>query len=317
MSAGMKNRDSPASADARSGSTWLFIHLANVLWWELIYLGSLAMAGMLVGAADLLRDGEGAEMAVGIDAILKLVDGWLTWGAFALVAYAVLGWPFVKREAPGVIAARARPVFLIFAFIRRRLGARRCRPARGTYWRHTFVRHRWLLLLIKIHFLPIAVGSLANTVTNLSRLIQRAADEPSLVLVLGFVLVAVRVIVDAVDAVVSSIAYSVESRRPGGMVRAVDINWAGWLSCLICYPPGWLLTSSLLAKRIEGETQLFSMESPLAYACAVLGVACYAIYGFSAINLGLRYSNLSYRGPTEWALYRWIRHPQYTSKIGG
>ncbi len=295
----------------------MFVHLANMSWWALIYLGSYAVAATLAGGADLLRNAGTAGLATGIDSVLQLFAGWLKWAPAALGAYALLGWLPSRRAILSGAGLRAYPCFLALALLFRRSSFRRLRPARGLYWRHARIRDRWLLLLIKIHFLPIAVGSLVNTAVNMTRVIQRITAEPSMLLVLGFIIVAVRVSVDLVDAVVSSIAYSVESRRSGGAVRAVDNNWLGWVSCLVCYPPGWLLTSSLLAKRIEEEAQIFPMESTLAWVCAVLGVSCYAVYGFSAVNLGLRYSNLSYRGTTTWGLYRWVRHPQYASKIGG
>lgn len=316
MSVAPQANENPESAARRNAPAWLSVHLANMAWWTLIYLGSFALAASLSGLADLLREGA-ADAAERIDSVCRLFQGWLTWGPPALAGYAAIGWLFVRNAAPSGPALRSYPVFLAWAFAFRRLAKRRLRPAKGTYWRRRFIRHRWLLLIIKIYFLPIAAGSLAGTLTNLSRMIQRAGEEPPLLLVLGFIIVLVKISIDASDAVVSSIAYAVESRRPGGSVKAVDTNWLGWLSCLICYPLGWLLTSSLLTKRIDAETQLFPLESTPGHICAVLGVLCYAIYGITAVNLGLRYANLSYRGTTSRGLFRWIRHPQYTSKIGG
>ena len=316
MSVNAPNQRDPASAARRKPAAWMQVHLANMAWWAAIYLGSFALVTALAGMADLLR-ADAAETAERIDSVCRLFQGWLTWGPPALAVYAAGGWIFARKAAPSGPALRSHPVYLAWAFAFRRLANRRLRPARGTYWRHRFIRHRWLLLLIKIYFLPIAAGSLAGTITNLSRMIQRAGEEPPLLLVLGFLIVLIKISIDATDAVVSSIAYAVESRRPGGSVKAVDTNWLGWLSCMICYPLGWLLTSSLLAKRIDEESQLFALESAPGYVCAVCGVLCYAVYGFTALNLGLRYANLSYRGTTDWGLFRWVRHPQYTSKIGG
>ncbi len=301
------------AARAAGGSEWLFIHLANVFSWSLVYLGSVGLATALPAVGGWLGPG----VAEGVEGILALYRGWLAWGSSALAAYAAVGWIPLRRSRPGRFLLRAQPVYLAFAFLFRRLSLRRARPAKGTYWRHRFVRDRWLLILIKIHFLPIAVGSLTNTFVNLGRVLRSAAEQPSLAVTLGFVLVGLRVLVDAVDAVVSSLAYSIEGARRGSRIRAVDTNWLGWLACLVCYPPGWLLTSSLLAKRVDEGTLLFGMGTGPAMICAILGVACYAVYGCTAINLGLRYSNLSYRGVMTRGLYRWVRHPQYCAKIGG
>lgn len=301
---------------SRPRASWLFVHGAQVAVWVLIYLGSLAGAGILRRLAESLQAAESSFAASAFE-ILKIYAEWFVWAPRVILVYALIGWLPAWRVRPSGPELRSWPYFLMFAFVFRRYSGRRRRPARGSYWNHSMTRHRWLLLLIKIHFLPIAVGSLFNTVSNLREMWRNVSAMESAPPLLGLCLAGGPLLVYLVDGFVATLAYSMESKRGGGRIRAVETNWLGWLSCLVCYPPMLLITSRLLVQRTQAGDLLFSMSSWPAYACAVSGLIFFAVYGFSAINLGLRYSNLTYRGTTTWGLYRAVRHPQYSAKVIG
>jgi protein-S-isoprenylcysteine O-methyltransferase Ste14 len=312
--------ESPSTGRAdnsrRVRAAWLWVHLMQVAVWAIIYLGSLAGASLLQRLAVSLRATESRFLGE-IETVLKMYEDWFFWAPAALVLYALLGWISVWRAKPGGPGLRAWPNFLTFAFLLRR-GPGRCRrPASGSYWKHSMTRHRWLLLLVKIHFLPLAVGSCINSFENIRNIWRNVAALETFPPLFGLCLAAGPLLVYLVDGVVATAAYSVEAKRHGSRIRAVETNWLGWLSCLVCYPPMLLITTSLLERQTRVDDLLFSMTSWPAYVCAVLGLSFFVLYGFSAINLGLRYSNLTYRGTTTWGLFRAVRHPQYSSKLLG
>lgn len=313
------NDNTPAVGRAFSsgpGGSWLSVHVAQAAVWVLIYLGSLAGAGCLRSLSEFLQ-AAGSSLAAGVFEALKLYADWFVWAPRAILVYALVGWIPVWRAKPGGAGLRAWPYYLMLAILFRRGPGRRRRPARGSYWKHSMIRHRWLLLPVKIHFLPIAVGSLFNTVGNLREMWRNVSAMEIAPPVLGLCLAGGPLLVYLVDGLVATLAYSMESKRGGGRIRAVETNWLGWLACLVCYPPMLLITSRLLVQRTQADDLWFSMTSWPAYVCAVMGLFFFVVYGFTAINLGLRYSNLTFRGTTTWGLYRAVRHPQYSAKVIG
>lgn len=309
----------PSAGRAHSpgpGVSWFLVHLAQVAAWLVVYLGTVAGASLLRGLAESLRATE-SRFVGGIETVLKMYEDWFLWAPWALCVYALFGWISVWRAKPNGSGLRAWPYFLTFAFLLRRMSDWRRRLARGSYWKHSVTRHRWLLLVVKIHFLPLAVGSCINSFENICEMWRNVAALEETPALFRLCLAAGPLLVYLVDGLVATVAYSVESRRRGSGIRAVETNWLGWISCLVCYPPMLLITSSLLERRTRADDLLFSMTSAPLLVCAVLGLSFFVLYGFSALNLGLRYSNLTYRGTTTWGLFRAVRHPQYSSKLAG
>ena len=105
---------------SRPGRIGLFVHFTNVLWWSLIYLGSWTVSVVLARGAEFLRANGSASSAAGIDSILRLFDGWLKLGPWALAVFSVLAWPFYVRSARRGAGIRSNPAGLLFGLLLRR-----------------------------------------------------------------------------------------------------------------------------------------------------------------------------------------------------
>ena len=296
-------------------SQWFAVHCAQSAAWFLVFLGSFALERALRFMADRLRESH-AMTASGIDQAIATCEGWFVWAPGAGLAFLALGWIPVWRENPRGFSVRSHPYFLTFGLLFRRGSRRRRQPASGSYWKHHVVRHRWLLLFIKIHFLPIAVGSFINTAEYLSGFAGTMKGMSTIPAMAHVIPPVVYHLILLIDGFVATLAYSMESKRGGARISAVETNWKGWLVCLVCYPPLLVATSQLLPRRMDDSTWVLeSMESTGAYVCAFVALTFFAIYAVGAINMGLRYSNLSYRGTTRHGLFRVVRHPMYSAKI--
>ena len=120
----------------------------------------------------------------------------------------------------------------------------------------------------------------------------------------------------AVDTAFGTVGYLSTSENINGQIRSVDKTVLGWLSALVCYPPLSVLVIDtwLLYKTGSDWTRWFSETSPLAWLWGGAIVFLTAIYTWSSVAFGPRFSNLTNRGIITNGPYRWGKHPAYLCK---
>jgi protein-S-isoprenylcysteine O-methyltransferase Ste14 len=118
-----------------------------------------------------------------------------------------------------------------------------------------------------------------------------------------------------VDASVSTAGYTVESKRWGAPIKAVETNLVAWFFCFVCYPSARKLPSLMIYGRFWDRYRLFEKDSTSVIASAVFAALFLIVYVIGVTTQGLRFANLTYRGTISHSLLARIRHPQYAAKL--
>jgi protein-S-isoprenylcysteine O-methyltransferase Ste14 len=120
-----------------------------------------------------------------------------------------------------------------------------------------------------------------------------------------------------VDLLFACVGYLFTLRLLDTHIRSAEPTMTGWVVCIVCYQP----FSSLVGRQYTGYEQDgfywgdMTATHPLLYVIwgsAIL--ACLAVYSFSTVVFGLRFSNLTHRGIITTGPYRWTKHPAYITK---
>lgn len=112
------------------------------------------------------------------------------------------------------------------------------------------------------------------------------------------------------------IGYTLSLRVTDSHMRSVDPTLLGWAVTLACYEPIWSLINAAYLNYENGRAWV-NMVPPGDAAGWIWGgaiVALLAVYSWSTVVFGLRFSNLTHRGIITNGPYRWLRHPAYVSK---
>lgn len=173
----------------------------------------------------------------------------------------------------------------------------------------SWAQHKPLLLAwtVKTLFIPVMYGSLQIMLVELLLL------RPGLNL--GVLVVWSYTFGLTFDLLIATIGYLCTSRLLATEVRSTDDTWSGWLVCMICYPPLWVVLRTI---REQADTvtwdQWLSPDQPLYWIWAALIVFSWGLYWLSTASFGVRFSNLTYRGLIAHGPYRYTKHPSYIGK---
>lgn len=120
-----------------------------------------------------------------------------------------------------------------------------------------------------------------------------------------------------IDVLIAVIGYGLTLRVLDTQVRSTEPTVAGWVVCLVCYPPFWtsLLTPYFAYERDGLRWGTVFDQWPvlyLAWGGAILLLV--GIYAWATVAFGLRFSNLTNRGIITNGPYRWTKHPAYICK---
>ena len=117
------------------------------------------------------------------------------------------------------------------------------------------------------------------------------------------------------DLIIATIGYLCTSRLLMTEVRSTDDTWSGWLVCMICYPPLWVILRAIReqADRVTWD-QWLSPDQLIYWVWAALIVLSWGLYWLSTASFGVRFSNLTYRGLIAHGPYRYTKHPAYIGK---
>ncbi|MDJ1157719.1 isoprenylcysteine carboxylmethyltransferase family protein [Chelatococcus sp. SYSU_G07232] len=110
--------------------------------------------------------------------------------------------------------------------------------------------------------------------------------------------------------------YLMTLRLVGGHIRSAEPTLLGWVVCLACYAPFWgLLSRSYFAYDAGYPWGLWLADAPVVkHVWGVAILLLLAVYAWSTIAFGIRFSNLTHRGILTNGPYRWTKHPAYISK---
>lgn len=111
------------------------------------------------------------------------------------------------------------------------------------------------------------------------------------------------------------VGYLVQARTLDNEVVSVDSSLAGWLACLICYPPFNAAAVALLPWQVVELAPAYPAFSQSAHL-AINGMLLifFACYASASVSLGFKCCNLMHRGIVRSGLYGRIRHPAYLFK---
>ncbi|MBB5714503.1 methyltransferase family protein [Sphingomonas aerophila] len=120
-----------------------------------------------------------------------------------------------------------------------------------------------------------------------------------------------------VDVAFATVGYVLTFRPLDAHIRTANPFAAAWMAALICYPPFVLMATGGPLDYHPGTSDwvYWVGDHPVLLALwgAVL-VALTAIYAWSTVAFGPRFSNLTHRGIITHGPYAWSRHPAYLSK---
>ncbi len=100
-------------------------------------------------------------------------------------------------------------------------------------------------------------------------------------------------------------------------IRSTEPTAYGCLVCIVCYMPFWpLFEHNYLDYEIENyQWTNWLVDWPIFAQVWAGGLFLLtAIYAYSTIAFGVRFSNLTHRGIITNGTYRWSKHPAYLSK---
>ena len=119
-----------------------------------------------------------------------------------------------------------------------------------------------------------------------------------------------------IDVGLSCTGYLFSLRIFDTHVRRTEPTFMGWGVALLCYQPCWSWASSAYFNYDSGYTWGgWLQDRPTLYE--IWGIAIlilYAIYVWSTVMFGARFSNLTHRGILTNGPYRWTKHPAYIAK---
>ena len=175
----------------------------------------------------------------------------------------------------------------------------------------TVLRQHALGWIVNGFFLPLMFGYVASDMSNLW-------SGPLLPRFDSFEAIFNRLIdlFYLIDVLLAATTYALTLRLLDTHIRSVEPTAAGWVVCLLCYPPFNTVTGRYLPYDQDGLFwgKLFAPTPALYVVWGSVILLLVFIYMWSTAAFGLRFSNLTHRGIITNGPYRWTKHPAYLSK---
>ena len=119
------------------------------------------------------------------------------------------------------------------------------------------------------------------------------------------------------DLLYAAIGYVLTLRILNSHIRSSEPTFRGWVVAVACYAPFWEV---LLYARFFNYSNTLNwsewlLDMPIVQAvwgCSILALLC--VYSLATVCLGIRFSNLTYRGLITSGPYRFTKHPAYVCK---
>lgn len=119
------------------------------------------------------------------------------------------------------------------------------------------------------------------------------------------------------DVCFGTVGYLCTLRPLGAHIRSANPRLDAWVAALICYPPFVLMGPGgpiNYTRHTRDWSAWFAGQDGLLIAWGGLLVGLAALYAWSTVIFGLRFSNLTHRGIITNGPYAWFKHPAYLSK---
>ncbi|MDA5095230.1 hypothetical protein O2N63_14170 [Aliiroseovarius sp. KMU-50] len=113
------------------------------------------------------------------------------------------------------------------------------------------------------------------------------------------------------------VGYAFAARFLNSQIRWTESTMLGWVVCILCYAPFWQMFSRQYFDYFSPSYTWgnWLWEYPVLYGIwGTTILALLAIYTMGTMRMGLRFSNLTYRGVSYGFPFNLTKHPQYISK---
>lgn len=164
--------------------------------------------------------------------------------------------------------------------------------------------------LVKAFFLPIMFAFTARAIEALYRFPLEQEMDWRMVFLFS------QQIIMLADLIFSVLGYILTVRFFGAQIRSSEPTFFGWVVAIICYPPFWTLLffSHYFSYEdgLEWHQILPTGTVQVLWGSTILLLL--GIYTLATICLGIRFSNLTYRGIITSGPYRVTKHPAYVAK---
>lgn len=120
-----------------------------------------------------------------------------------------------------------------------------------------------------------------------------------------------------VDLAFASIGYMMTLRIFNTQIRSSEPTLVGWMVALACYWPFWgVLILKYFLQYGTGVTWVNVFENTGIWFILWMSLIlfCELVYCLATVAMGLRFSNLTYRGLVTGGPYRFSKHPAYVFK---
>lgn len=119
-----------------------------------------------------------------------------------------------------------------------------------------------------------------------------------------------------IDLLMALCGYIFSSRIFCNKVISTDSTWSGWFVCLICYPPLFFILHALKQQtdQLIWSDWLSLNDGWLYWMWCAIICGTWCVYFLASVNMGFKFSNLSWRGLVSHGMYRYVKHPAYLSK---
>ncbi|MEQ1503062.1 MAG: isoprenylcysteine carboxylmethyltransferase family protein [Myxococcota bacterium] len=163
---------------------------------------------------------------------------------------------------------------------------------------------------VKAFFLPLMFTYLTNDVRLLLAL------DPALLTRFDTAHPVLVTTLYAIDLLVVTAGYVLSLRLLDTHVRSTEPTALGWVAAVLCYQPFWTPIGDLYFAYGVGRdwTWAFADHPVILRGWGTAILLAIAVYTWSSLSFGLRFSNLTHRGIVTFGPYRWTKHPAYLSK---
>mgnify|MGYP000099977789 FL=1 len=189
------------------------------------------------------------------------------------------------------------------------IGARLTCQARSV--KYTGLHHFYMGWVIKGFFLPIMFSYLVNTLAG-SAPPRDWFTQDIVPLTRHLMLMAI-----LLELVVVCVGYTLTLRLFDAHIRTTNPVLWGWVVTLACYAPfNTVITGQIFSRDTGVPWHETILANPLlAGPWLVLLLLSFGVWVWATASFGLRWSNLTNRGVVTCGPYRWMKHPDYMSKV--
>jgi len=119
-----------------------------------------------------------------------------------------------------------------------------------------------------------------------------------------------------IDLTYASVGYLLNFKFLNTQTRTAEPTLFGWLVAVMCYWPFWgsVFYSYYFRYDQVGWLSLFEVKSVMWWIWFVLIIGLEFVYALATVALGIRFSNVTYRGLCNTGPYKYTKHPAYVCK---